>query len=139
MKLRLGWGVTGQQDIGNDYPAQARYINSSPGSYYPIGGEFLPTLRPSAYDPDIKWEQTTTQNLGLDFGFLNNRITGSFEIYKRVNKDLLNTVTILSGSNFSNTLFTNVGSLENKGSELSLILIPFSQKYLHLYIGFNVS
>ncbi|MFA5817704.1 MAG: TonB-dependent receptor [Bacteroidales bacterium] len=139
LKLRLGWGVTGQQDIGNDYPAQARYITSSPGSYYPIGGEFLPTLRPSAYDPDIKWEQTTTQNLGFDFGFLKDHITGSFDIYKRVTDDLLNTVTIPSGSNFSNVLLTNVGSLENRGVEFSLNLMPLSQKDMSLILGFNVT
>ena len=124
LKLRLGWGVTGQQDIGNDYPAQARYIFSSPGSYYPIGGEYIPTLRPNAYDPDIKWEETTTQNIGIDFGFASNRVTGSVDLYKRVTEDLLNTVVIPSGSNFSNTLLTNVGSLENKGLEITLNLVP---------------
>jgi TonB-linked SusC/RagA family outer membrane protein len=139
LKLRLGWGITGQQDIGNDYPAQARYMLASAGSYYPIGGVFLPTLRPSAYDPDIRWEQTTTQNIGLDFGFLKDRITGSIEVYKRVTDDLLNTVTIPSGSNFSNTLLTNVGSLENKGAELSLNLIPISKEDMRLNLGFNVS
>jgi len=139
LKLRLGWGVTGQQDIGNDYPAQALYITSSPGSYYQIGGQYIPTLRPSAYDPNIKWEQTTTQNIGLDFGFANNRIAGSFDLYKRVTDDLLNTVTIASGSNFSNTLLTNVGSLENKGAEFSLNLIPISKQDMTLSFGFNVS
>jgi TonB-dependent starch-binding outer membrane protein SusC len=139
LKLRLGWGVTGQQDIGNDYPAQARYIAASTGSYYPIGGVFLPTLRPNAYDPDIKWEQTTTQNIGLDFGFAKDRITGSVDLYKRVTDDLLNTVTIPSGSNFSNTLLTNVGSLENTGAELSLNLIPVSTNDMMLNIGFNLT
>jgi iron complex outermembrane receptor protein len=137
MKLRLGWGVTGQQDIGNDYPAQATYITSSPGSYYPIDGQYLPTLRPNAYDPDIKWEETTTQNIGLDFGFFDNRISGSVDLYKRVTDDLLNTVTIPTGSNFSNTLLTNVGSLENKGAEFALNLIPVSKKEMSLEIGFN--
>jgi iron complex outermembrane receptor protein len=139
LKLRLGWGVTGQQDIGNDYPAQATYVASSPGSYYMIDGQFLPTLRPSAYDPDIKWETTTTQNIGLDFGFLKDRITGSVDVYKRVTEDLLNTVTVPTGSNFSNTLLTNVGSLENKGAELSLNLVAISQKDMSLNIGFNTS
>lgn len=139
LKLRVGWGVTGQQDIGNDYPAQATYISSSEGSYYPIGGQFLPTLRPSAYDPDIKWEETTTQNIGIDFGFFKERVSGSFDIYKRVTDDLLNTVTIPTGSNFSNTLLTNVGSLENKGAEFSLNLIPVSKEDMSLEIGFNVS
>ena len=139
LKLRLGYGETGQQDIGNDYPAQAAYIISSPGSYYMIGGEFIPTLRPSAYDPDIKWETTTTYNIGVDFGLLNNRINGSVDVYKRKTEDLLNTVSIPSGSNFSNTLMTNVGSLENKGVEFSLNLVPFSQKDMSLELGFNLT
>ena len=140
LKLRIGWGVTGQQDIvGNDYPSQARYMISSPGSYYLIGGDYLPTLRPSAYDPTIKWEQTATQNLGVDFGFLKDRINGSLDIYRRVTTNLLNTVTIPSGSNFSNTLLTNVGSLDNKGAEISLNIVPISQNDMSLTIGFNVS
>lgn len=139
LKLRLGWGVTGQQDLGNDYPAQATYVASSEGSYYFIDGEYLPTLRPSAYDPNIKWEETDTKNIGLDFGFLNNRVSGSIDVYKRVTTDLLNTVTIPTGSNFSNTLLTNVGSLENKGAEFALNLIPVSTKDMSLNIGFNLT
>ena len=139
MKVRLGWGVTGQQDIGSDYPAQARYLTASSGNYYPIGGQFLPTLRPNAYDPDIKWEETTTQNIGLDFGFLKDRITGSIDVYQRKTDDLLNSVTIPSGSNFSNTLLTNVGSLKNIGAEFSLNLIPISKQDMSLNLGFNLT
>ncbi len=139
LKLRLGWGVTGQQDIGNDYPGQAVYRVALQGNYYPIDGEFLPTLRPDAYDPNIKWEETTTLNAGLDFGFAADRITGSFDIYKRVTDDLLNTVTISSGSNFSNTLLTNVGSLKNTGAELSLNVIPISKTDMTLTLGFNAT
>ncbi len=141
LKLRLGWGITGQQDIidDNDYPAQAKYRIASTGSYYYIDGEYLPTLRPDEYDPDIKWEETTTYNIGLDFGFFNGRITGSFDVYKRVTDDLLNTVTIPTGSNFSNTLLTNVGSLENKGLEFALNVIPISQKDFSLEVGFNLA
>ena len=143
LKLRLGWGKTGQQDISSDkngdYPAQAFYRSSSIGSYYPIGGSYIPTLRPDAYDPDIKWEETTTQNIGFDFGFVNSRISGSVDVYKRVTDNLLNRVTIPSGSNFSNTLMTNVGSLENKGAEFSLNLIPISTKDMSLNLGFNVT
>jgi iron complex outermembrane receptor protein len=139
LKLRLGFGETGQQDIGKDYPAQASYILSSPGSYYLIGGKYIPTLRPSAYDPDIKWETTTTYNAGVDFGLLDNRIAGSVDVYFRKTKDLLNTVTIPSGSNFSNTLLTNVGSLENKGAELTLNTVPLSKKDMSLELGFNLT
>ncbi len=139
LKLRLGWGITGQQDIGNDYPAQALYRQSSEGSWYYIDGEFVPTLRPDAYDPDIKWEETTTLNAGLDFGFVSDRITGSVDVYKRTTDDLLNSVTVSSGSNFSNTLLTNVGSLENKGIELSLNFIPVSTNDMLLSFGFNAT
>jgi len=139
LKLRLGWGVTGQQDIqGNDYPSQALYRVASPGYYYMINGEYIPTLRPDAYDPNIKWEETTTQNIGLDVGFVDNRITASFDVYKRVTEDLLNTVTAPSGSNFSNRVLTNVGSLENKGAEISLNLVPVSTTNAYLTLGFNV-
>lgn len=137
LKLRASWGITGQQDIGSDYPAQPLYINASEGSYYPIGGEFLPTLRPNAYDPNIKWEETTTYNIGLDFGFFNQRLTGYVDVYQRVTEDLLNTVTIPSGSNFSNTLLTNVGSLENQGVEVSLNMVPVSTTDMNLTIGVN--
>lgn len=112
---------------------------SQPGSYYYIDGEYVSTLRPEAYDPDIKWEETTTQNIGLDFGFLNDRITGSLDLYKRTTDDLLNTVTTPTGSNFSNTLLTNVGSLENKGVEVTLNLVPISKKDMSLNLGFNLS
>jgi iron complex outermembrane receptor protein len=139
LKLRLGWGITGQQDIGNDYPAQAVYRVALQGNYYPIDGEFLPTLRPDAYDPNIKWEETTTLNAGIDFGLYADRITGSIDVYKRVTDDLLNTVTIPSGSNFSNTLLTNVGSLKNTGAELSLNVIPISKPDMSLTIGFNTT
>ncbi len=139
LKLRLGWGVTGQQDIGSDYPAMAKYKLSSIGSYYYINGEYRPTLRPDAYDPNIKWEETTTSNIGLDFGFYDGRITGSVDLYKRVTSDLLNSVTIPSGSNFSNSLLTNVGSLENKGVEISLNLIPLSKQDMTLNVGLNAT
>jgi iron complex outermembrane receptor protein len=139
LKVRLGWGITGQQDIGNDYPAMALYRQSSEGSYYYIDGEFVPTLRPDAYDPDIKWEETTTLNAGLDFGFASDRITGSFDIYQRTTDDLLNSVTVSSGSNFSNRLLTNVGSLENRGAELSLNFIPVSTSDMLFSIGFNAT
>ena len=138
LKMRLGWGITGQQDVAdNDYPAQALYREAAMGSYYYINGRYLPTLRPNAYDPDIKWEETETQNIGLDFGFYNNRISGSVDLYRRETTDLLNTVTIPTGSNFSNRLLTNVGSLENQGVEVALNLIPLSTRDMSLQLGFN--
>ncbi len=139
LKLRASWGVTGQQDIGSDYPYQAVYTQAAQTAYYMIDGTYTTTLRPEAYDPDIKWEETTTYNMGLDFGFFNNRFTGSVDVYKRVTDDLLNEVTIPTGSNFSNTLYTNVGSLENKGVEIALNAFPISNNDISWEIGFNLS
>jgi len=117
----------------------AQYRSSVSGYSYQFGKEFIQTLRPNAYDANIKWESTTTQNAGLDFGFANNRITGSIDVYKRVTDDLLNKIAIPNGSNFSNVLLTNVGSMENKGAEFSLNLRPISTKDQDLMLGFNVS
>lgn len=138
LKLRLGWGITGQQAISdNNYPAQTLYVVARPGSYYPIDGEFLPTLRPNSYDPNIKWEETVTQNIGFDYGFLEDRITGTIDIYKRVTNDLINTVTVPSGSNFSNRVTTNIGSLENKGVEFAITGVAISKPDMSLDISYN--
>jgi TonB-linked SusC/RagA family outer membrane protein len=140
LKLRLGWGQTGQQNINNgDYPYMGTYRISQPSAYYQFGGTWYPTLRPNAYDPNIKWETTTTKNIGLDFSFLEDRVSGSFDLYNRVTDDLINFIPIPNGSNFSNYLTTNVGSLENKGYEIALNFKPISNKELVWDIGFNLS
>jgi iron complex outermembrane receptor protein len=140
LKVRLGWGQTGQQNISNDdYPYLGTYRISQSTAYYQFGNEWIPTLRPNAYDPNIKWETTTTKNIGLDFGFLNGLISGSFDYYDRVTTDLISNIAIPNGSNFSNYLTTNVGSLENKGYEVSLELRPVSTKDISWSIGFNLS
>jgi TonB-linked SusC/RagA family outer membrane protein len=140
LKVRVGWGVTGQQNIqNNDYPALQRYQGSLSGYSYQFGNNFYRTFRPNAFDENLKWESTTTQNVGLDFGFFNNRISGSFDLYKRITEDLLSLINIPNGSNYSNVLLTNVGSLENKGAEFSLNLIPVSTQNQTLNVGFNIA
>ena len=121
LKLRLGYGVTGQQNLGNgDYPYMARYMYSKAGANYYFGDTEYSLIAPQPYDQNLKWEETTTWNVGIDYGFLNGRITGTIDYYFRKTKDLLNTVTAPAGTNFSNQLLTNVGTLENKGFEFSL-------------------
>lgn len=124
LKLRLGWGVTGQQDVFSDYPYLARYTNSEPNAQYQFGNAFLNTLRPEGYDANIKWEQTTTQNIGLDFGFKKVGITGSIDVYQKETKDLLSVIPVPAGSNLTNQILTNVGNLENRGVELTLNFNP---------------
>ncbi len=120
-KLRLGWGQTGQQDIGSYFAYMPIYTNSyKPGFQY-IGpnGEWLNPLYPQPYDANLKWETTTTWNVGFDFGFFNNRLTANIDWYLRNTKDLLANAPAL-GMNTSNFMFTNIGSLRNYGLEVTL-------------------
>jgi TonB-linked SusC/RagA family outer membrane protein len=139
LKLRFGWGITGQQDGIDYYSNLPRYYGSSNGgAQYQFGDSFYSYSRPSAYDPNLKWETTTTSNLGVDFGFLNNRIFGSVDIYIKKTKDLLSVVPVASGGNFDVQLLTNVGDLENKGVEFTLNTIPVRTANLTWEFGFNM-
>ncbi|MEO5673045.1 MAG: SusC/RagA family TonB-linked outer membrane protein, partial [Chitinophagales bacterium] len=128
LKLRLSYGQVGQQDIGNDYPYIANYEQGTTTAQYQFGGEYYYVLRPVGYDANIKWEVNTEYNAGLDFGFYNGRINGTLEIYKKLSSDLLAVIPVPDGTNFTNQIFTNVGSMENKGIEGTLNLIPFDTK-----------
>lgn len=147
LKIRLGWGRTGQQDIGMDncYAYQPRYvISTSPNMMIPgfpglgdgVDG-YAYTISPMAYNKNIKWETTETYNVGVDFGFLNGRISGSVDAYLRHTYDLLNDIPTPLGSNFSNTVITNVGDMENKGVEVNLNFVPIETKDLHWDINLN--
>ena len=141
-KLRLGWGVTGQQDIGDSYyPYLATYIQSVQGSHYPWGSplNYISTLYPAGYDPNIKWEETTTWNAGFDFAFLNNRITASVDYYFRESKDLLSFVTVPVGSATTNMMNQNIGTLENQGVEFSITARPVVTKDFTWTLNYNVA
>ena len=139
LNLRLGYGITGQQNINSgDYPYLAVYETNKDGAYYPILGEGI-TYRPNAYNPDLKWEKTTTYNVGLDFGFLNNRINGAVDYYYRKTTDLLNSVFVSAGTNFKNKVLSNVGSLENSGIEFSINSKPVVTTDWTWDLGFNIT
>lgn len=139
LKLRLGYGITGQQNINSgDYPYLAVYETNKDGAYYPILGEGT-TYRPNAYNPDLKWEKTTTYNVGFDFGFLNNRINGAVDYYYRKTTDLLNSVFVSAGTNFKNKVLSNVGSLENSGIEFSINSKPVVTTDWTWDLGFNIT
>ncbi len=137
LKLRLGYGVTGQQDILNDYPYMTTFTISYPESSYLFGNTWYRTYRPNGYDRDIKWETTTTWNAGIDYGFLDNRIYGSIDYYKRFTKDLLNTINVSSGTNYSSVLTTNIGKMENEGVEFAINAVPVRTKDFEWTVGFN--
>jgi iron complex outermembrane receptor protein len=137
LKFRFGWGETGQQDIGDLYPYLPRYGRSRTTASYQFGNTFYDFLRPAAYDENIKWETTTTTNLGFDFAFLQNRINGSVDVYQKKTKDLLSRIPVAPGSNFDIELLTNVGNMENKGVEFTLNTTPVRTQDLNWDFGFN--
>ncbi len=139
LKLRLGYGQTGQQEGIGDYNYFASYnTNVNPDSNYPIIGDGM-LYRPNAYNSDLTWETTTTYNAGLDFGIFRGKLTGSVDVYYRKTTDLLNDVYVTAGSNFANQVKSNIGSLENKGVEVSLTYKPISTKDWYWEITANAT
>lgn len=138
LKLRLGYGITGQQELNSgDYPYLARYTKGMDNAQAQMGPDFIYTLRPEGYDANLKWEETTTYNAGIDFGIIKDRLTGSLDVYSRITRDMLNTIPPSAGSNLTNRILTNVGDMINKGIELSLNVRPVMQKDLDWTLSFT--
>ncbi len=162
-KLRLGYGITGQQDINQgDYPYMPIYVINQDGAYstlgetvananlagltegvdYMVGQDgyvYYQTYRPNEYNPDLTWEKTTTYNAGIDFAFLNNRISGAVDYYYRNTEDLINFVDIPAGTNFKTRVISNVGSLFNQGVEFSINAVAIDTKNFKWDLGFNAT
>lgn len=163
LKLRLGYGITGQQDGIGDYSYMPTYTQTSGHQgYYPVGGinyatEDLNTEtqdkvydkdgyllyysdRPNAFNDKLTWEKTTTYNAGLDFAFLNNRISGSVDYYFRKTTDLLNDVSVAMGTNFRKRVKSNIGSLQNQGVEFAInaVILDYGKKFKWDF-GYNVT
>ena len=124
LKLRYSYGVNGNQAF-NNYRAFSDYVIGNPQAQVQFGNQFVTTIRPSAADPGIRWEQTTSNNFGVDYGFHDNRVTGTIDAYTKKTKDLIFNVPVAAGTNLSNFVTTNIGSLENKGLELGLNIRMF--------------
>ena len=129
LKLRLGWGKTGQQDGIGNYNYFASYnanINNTDGRYpiTGIGNDSGLLYRPDAYNKKLKWETTTTYNVGLDWSLFNGRFSAALDYYYRKTTDLINTANVSAGSNFRNMVTSNIGSLENKGFEAAVTVRP---------------
>ncbi len=163
LKLRLGYGITGQQDGIGDYAYMPTYSQTTGHtSYYPVGGTNYATEnndavvvdkvvdsngntlyisdRPNAYNRNLTWEKTTTYNVGIDYAFLNNRISGAMEYYFRKTTDLLNDVTVPLGTNFRTRVTSNVGSLQNQGIEFSVnaVILDYGKRFKWDF-GYNVT
>lgn len=140
-KLRLGWGITGQQDVGGYFDYMSKYLASLQQSNYPgiKDGKFDTTLYPQGYNRNLKWEETTTWNAGMDFAFMNNRITAAIDYYFRESKDLLSEVDVPAGTATTNRLVQNFGSLENQGVEFNVTARPIVNKDLTWTVNYNVA
>ncbi len=121
LKLRLGYGKTGQQagSIG-DYEWIPSYsISTGTNGFYPVTGTGE-LYRPNNYRPDLKWETTSTYNVGLDWGIQDQRLSGSVDWYYRKTTDLLNYAPLSSMAGYKNQAWQNIGSLKNTGVEAAI-------------------
>ena len=139
LKLRLGFGQTGQQEIDKDFGYLPIYTPGDNGVRYPFGGSYHYTLRPEGYDKNIKWEESDTYNIGLDYGFMNDVITGSIEYFKRESSDILSTIAPPAGSNLTNNLYTNIGDLSSQGVEFTLNADIFQKESFTWNVNFNAT
>lgn len=149
LKLRLGWGKTGQQEILGDeyyYPSTPSYQTGGDYGYYPMGVNpdgtinWVALMRPTGYNPNLKWETTITWNAGIDYGFLNNRINGAVDVYFRKTQDLINKeAPTVAGISASERMVRNIGTLENNGIEFSINARPIVTSDLDWSVGFNLS
>lgn len=138
LKLRVGYGITGNQEIG-DFQFLPVYQVSDLRARYQFGDQFVSSIRPNGYDAGLKWEETTQFNVGLDFGFSNGRINGTIEYYYKKTDDLLFTVNVPAGTNLTDRVLTNIGELENQGVELTLNATILTDSEFTWDLGFNAS
>ena len=138
LKLRAGWGQTGQQEVGSWYNSFPAYNISDPTAQYGFGDQFYLMYRPIQYNPTLTWETTETVNAGLDFGFFNNRITGSFDWFRKDTKNLLASVQVPAGE-FSNINIKNIGTMKTDGIEFLINVIPVKNENFTWDFSFNFS
>ena len=139
LKLRAGWGVTGQQDGIGDYAYIGNYFQGATTAQYAFGGQYYQVLRPAGFDAGLRWETTTSYNLGLDFGFKSDRFSGSVDVYQKDTRDLLATVPVPAGTNFTNEILTNVGAMQNRGIEASINAGIIAKKDMRLDWSINAT
>lgn len=138
LKIRAGWGKTGQQELPVKYGAFAKYNRSQIGAEYQFDSGFYRMYRPDVYNPFLTWETTTTQNVGLDFGFLSNRVTGSIDLFQKDTKDLLVYSPIAAGD-LSNFNWLNVGDMRNRGIEGNITITAIKNDTSTWDLTFNAT
>lgn len=138
LKLRLSAGITGNQEIG-DFNYAPFYTAGGRRAQAQFGNEFISTIRPRAADQTLQWEETITYNVGLDYGLLNDRITGSLAAYRKITDELLFNTAAPRFSNLSDFVLTNVGKMRNQGIEFSVDANIVNSDLISYDAQFNVS
>jgi len=140
LKLRAGWGKTGNQELTNvaDYPAYSSYNYGNSSAQYYLGDQWYQMYKPNIFNPNLTWETTTTKNIGLDFGFAKNRISGSIDYFQKTAEKLLVDSPIQAGD-VSNHSALNLGTMDSKGIEGSLTLIPVKTENTTWELSFNAT
>ncbi|MBR4233486.1 MAG: TonB-dependent receptor [Bacteroidales bacterium] len=139
MKVRASWGETGQQEVGGYYDTFAQFLTHQLGSYWMFDGELVEPISALGYQADLRWETTTTYNLGIDLGIMNDRFTAALDLYKRDTKDILNYIPVPALSNHTNYLNTNIGNMTNYGVELDLNAVLIEKRDMSWTAGFNMA
>lgn len=118
LKLRMGWGQIGNEGSVDAY-SYATFASS--GSNYLFGGVFVPGFSfNSAGNTELKWEKTTTTNLGIDFALFNSKLSGTVEFFNKITSDMLMRVPVPGQTGMQEPPFQNAGKMRNRGLEISL-------------------
>lgn len=139
LKLRVGYGTTGQQDISASYDYLRRVTLGTINSQYVFNGVIYSVARPEGYNEDIKWEDLAEMNVGADFGFLNDRITGTVNYFDKKSSDLLAEIAVPDGANIRNRGFNNIGSVRTKGVEFNIQSDIIKNDKLNWNLAFNAT
>lgn len=137
LKFRAGYGVTGQQEGISNYLWFKQYKKGQNYGQYPIIGDGT-IYTPLYYNDKLKWEKTTTYNLGLDFGIC-NRLTGSIDWYVRNTTDLINSAPVAALAGSADKGIQNIGSMKNTGVELSLNYVAVNTKDWYWTMNYNLT
>nr|WP_321227051.1 SusC/RagA family TonB-linked outer membrane protein [uncultured Psychroserpens sp.] len=139
LKLRVGYGVTGQQEISQKDLFLSRYQGGNNNSLYQFGNTVITSLIPSEINPDLKWEETKTLEVGIDYGLFDNKISGSLNVFQKDSEDLLFDAPVPDGSNFSNRIIQNIGNLRIRGLEFTTNVDVIQKEDFSLNFNFNAT
>ncbi|MGB3608554.1 SusC/RagA family TonB-linked outer membrane protein, partial [Psychroserpens sp.] len=139
LKLRASYGFTGQQDITDRSIFLSQFRRGNENSQYQFNNGVIRSLIPSPRNPDIKWEETRTIEVGIDYGLFNNRISGSINAYQKNSTDLLLDAPVVDGSNFTNRIVQNIGEFTIRGLEFNADIDAIRTENLNLNFNFNAS